>query len=400
MDNDPFDGAIMLTASHLPFNRNGMKFFDGTGGLDKPDIKDILQRSSEACIDAGIDLGTSPCVSMNDACDIVLENSMQCTSFLLHKAMAVSPGLIETIDFMPVYASHLRSVIRRSLETDRERPLDGFKIAVDAGNGAGGFVANDVLAPLGADVSGSQFLEPDGRFPNHIPNPEDPEAAAAGIDAVLKSGADLGIVYDTDVDRSGVVDASGISINSNRMIALMSAIVLREHPGTTIVTDSVTSNGLTQFIENQGGRHFRYKRGYKNVIGKGIELNRQGQSCELMMETSGHGALKENYFLDDGAYMSLKIVVEMVRRRQQGQGSIKDLIESLPEPLEAQEFRIRIQVTPVHSPHHDLHALFNRISISKRSPPRPRSDFTISCSPALWSDGKWRRRITKVGVCR
>lgn len=328
MEEFKFNGALMLTASHLPFNRNGIKFFDQDGGLDKPDIKAIVQLAVEACLEINIDL--------ND--------QNQTTSFLLQKAMECPNDRVSYFDFMPVYAGHLRSVIKASIDSksNYDRPLTGFKIAVDAGNGSGGFVATQVLEPLGADISGSQFLDPDGRFPNHIPNPEETEAAEAGIKAVLESGSDLGVIYDTDVDRSGVVDGAGLSINSNRMIALMSAIVLREHPGTTIVTDSVTSNGLKEFIESQGGRHFRFKRGYKNVIGKGVELNQQGESCELMMETSGHGALKENYFMDDGAYMSLKIIAEMVRRKMQGQGSIGDLIGSLNEPLEAQEFRIRI----------------------------------------------------------
>ena len=82
-------------------------------------------------------------------------------------------------------------------------------ILVDAGNGAGGFFARNVLARLGADITGSQFLDPDGTFPNHVPNPEDQAAMSATIDAVLKHSAELGVVFDTDVDRSGVVDASG-----------------------------------------------------------------------------------------------------------------------------------------------------------------------------------------------
>eukprot|EP00210_Caulerpa_lentillifera_P003284 g3135.t1 len=314
MEDYKFDGALMLTASHLPYNRNGIKFFDKNGGLDKIDIKSIVQLATETCLEMNVDL--------NDA--------NQVTSFLLQRAMECSTDGVRSLEFMPVYAQHLQTIIKQSInsETNYDRPLTGFKIAVDAGNGSGGFVATQVLEPLGADISGSQFLEPDGKFPNHIPNPEEPAAAAAGTEAVLKSSSDLGVIYDTDVDRSGVIDGT--------------AIVLREHPGTTIVTDSVTSNGLKEFIESQGGKHFRYKRGYKNVIGKGVELNEQGQNCELMMETSGHGALRENYFMDDGAYMSLKIIVEMVRRKNQGQGSIGDLIGTLKEPLEAQEFRIRI----------------------------------------------------------
>jgi phosphomannomutase len=138
-----------------------------------------------------------------------------------------------------------------------DKPLAGMHILVDAGNGAGGFFATHVLAPLGADITGSQFLDPDGSFPNHVPNPEDPEAMNATIEAVKANGADIGIVFDTDVDRSGLVDAAGRAINKNRLIALMSAVTLRKFPNSTIVTDSVTSTGLTKFIEKLGGKHFR-----------------------------------------------------------------------------------------------------------------------------------------------
>ena len=132
-----------------------------------------------------------------------------------------------------------------------------MRILVDAGNGAGGFFTSKVLEPLGADTTGSQFLDPDGRFPNHVPNPEDPAAMASTSEAVLRNNADMGIVFDTDVDRSGIVDKNGAAINKNSLIALMSAITLREFPGSTVVTDSVTSTGLTQFIEKLGGKHFR-----------------------------------------------------------------------------------------------------------------------------------------------
>jgi phosphomannomutase len=138
-----------------------------------------------------------------------------------------------------------------------EKPLAGLHILVDAGNGAGGFFVADVLQKLGADTMGSQFLEPDGSFPNHVPNPEDPAAMAATIDAVNKSGADLGVVFDTDVDRSGVVDCMGRAVNKNKLIALMAAITLRDAPESTIVTDSVTSSGLTRFIASLGGKHLR-----------------------------------------------------------------------------------------------------------------------------------------------
>lgn len=157
-----------------------------------------------------------------------------------------------------------------------------------------------MLDKLGADTFGSLYLNPDGMFPNHIPNPEDKTAMALTRASVLENSADLGIVFDTDVDRSGVVDNKGNPINGDKLIALMSAIVLREHPGSTIVTDARTSMALTRFITDRGGHHCLYRVGYRNVIDKGAQLNDDGIETYLMMETSGHGALKENHFLDDG----------------------------------------------------------------------------------------------------
>ena len=197
---------------------------------------------------------------------------------------------------------------------------------MDAGNGAGGFYAAKVLVPLGADTTGSQFLEPDGSFPNHIPNPENHGAMQSICDAVKAHGADFGIIFDTDVDRGAAVDDQGNAINRNRLIAMMAAVVLREHPGSTIVTDSITSDGLTQFIEGElKGVHHRFKRGYKNVINEAIRLNHEGQESWLAIETSGHGAMKENYFLDDGAYLVSKLLVELAKTKLQNQ-SLRDLI--------------------------------------------------------------------------
>jgi len=164
----------------------------------------------------------------------------------------------------------------------------------------------------------------------------------SAVDATIAAGADLGIIFDTDVDRSAVIDADGSPINRNRLIALLSAIVLEDHPGSTIVTDSVTSDGLAEFIEAMGGRHLRYMRGYKNVINKGVELNMSGTETHLMIETSGHGAMRENHNLDDGAYLAVKIVIEAVRRRLAGQGGVSSLLTELKEPLEEKEVRLKI----------------------------------------------------------
>jgi phosphomannomutase len=307
-DGYSLDGAIMLTASHLPWNRNGMKFFTSGGGLEKKDVSEILELAQ-----AGV----------------LTDNKKK--------------GIIKSVPFMDVYADQLCHKIR--LETGIDKPLQNLKIIVDAGNGAGGFFAYQVLLPLGADISGSQFLEPDGHFPNHIPNPENQDAMDSIIQAVKKHKADLGIIFDTDVDRAALVDCEGNQINRNRLVALMSAIVLGEHPGSAIVTDSITSDGLSIFIRQiLHGKHHRFKRGYKNVINESIRLNKEGQESWLAIETSGHAAMKENFFLDDGAYLISKVLIKMAKCRMAGEAFPGKLLKGLTEPVEDKEIRLSILV--------------------------------------------------------
>ena len=298
-----FDGSVMITASHLPFNRNGFKFFTAQGGLEKGDIKEILEYAEGS------------------------------------EVTGLSAGTLEDGAFMDTYAAILADKIRAA--TGEEKPLEGFRIVVDAGNGAGGFYADKVLKPLGANTDGSRYLDPDGSFPNHIPNPEDKEAMESITEAVRETGADLGIIFDTDVDRAGAVLSDGSELNRNRIIAMLAAILLREHPGTTIVTDSITSTGLANFIEGKGGVHHRFKRGYRNVINESIRLNGLGQDSQLAIETSGHGAFKENYFLDDGAYIVTKLLIELARGKKEGY-TLESLIADLQEPAESKEFRMNI----------------------------------------------------------
>lgn len=299
------DGAVQITASHHPWHRNGLKFFVPSGGVESSDITDILQLAQDD----------------------------------VHPAEAV--GSVAETDYMNQYAKRLRDRIIAETGGD-EAPLCGLHIVVDAGNGAGGFYADKVLAPLGANVDGSQFLDPDGRFPNHIPNPENATAMASISEAVLRAKADLGVIFDTDVDRAACVGPDGQEINRNRLVALASAIALEGNAGGTIVTDSITSTGLKYFIEQVlGGVHYRFKRGYKNVINESLRLNAEGVNSPLAIETSGHAALRENYFLDDGAYLVTKIIIKAVNLRKEGK-TLSDLIAALPEPAEGVEQRYTI----------------------------------------------------------
>lgn len=302
------DGALQITASHHPFNRNGLKFFTREGGLEGSDIEEILEYAQN---------GESPA-----------ENSC---------------GEIRKVDYMTDYAKGLCEKIKKEVNAeDYDHPLKGFKIVVDAGNGAGGFYADKVLSVLGADTTGSRYLEPDGMFPNHIPNPEDATAMASICEAVKEANADLGVIFDTDVDRGGAVDSKGNEINRNRLVAVAAAIALEGNEGGTVVTDSITSSGLKEFIEDTlGGQHYRYRRGYKNVIDKALELNAQGINCPLAIETSGHAAMKENYFLDDGAYLCTKIIIKAAQLRKEGK-ELDELTAALKEPVESKEVRFKI----------------------------------------------------------
>lgn len=294
------DASVMITASHMPSDRNGLKFFTPDGGLDGKDIDEIL-------------------------------NIAERGEFVSSK----TAGSYTEKSFMDKYSAILVEKVENACG---KLPLKGKKIIVDAGNGAGGFFAEKVLKPLGADVSGSQFLEPDGTFPNHIPNPEDKAAIKSISAATVKNKADLGVIFDTDVDRAACVAPDGEEINRDSLIALISGILLKEKAGT-IVTDSVTSDGLAEFITAHGGKHLRYMRGYRNVIDKCIKLNEKGEYSPLAIETSGHAAFKENYYLDDGAYLIVKILISLARQANKGE-SLLSVIADLKKPVEEAEVRI------------------------------------------------------------
>ena len=297
------DGSIMITASHHPKEINGLKFFTADGGVNSAELDEIISLA-----EAGESIG-------GEAHSTVVRR-----------------------ECLRLYSNMLADVIRKG--TGLYLPLKNMKIAVDAGHGAGGFFATNVLAPLGADVSCSQFLTPDGNFPAHSPKPENKEAMDSLRTRVLSTGADLGVIFDADVDRCAIVAHDGTEINRCSLIALASAVVLSETPGATIVTDSVTTEGLRAFIESKGGVQLRFKRGYRNVIDEAKRLNDMGIDAPLAIESSGHAAFREHYFLDDGAYFITKILVVMSALRRKKQ-NLTDLIADLHKPLEEADIRLK-----------------------------------------------------------
>ncbi len=306
-DEYKVDGAVMITASHLPSYYNGLKFFSLRGGLEKEEVVELLE------------------LSKNNPEFIEVKD----------KGIEIEKELAND------YAKYLVDLIKTQAKNG-EKPLQNLKIVVDAGNGAAGFIAENVIAELGGDITGSQFLNPDGNFPNHVPNPEAKEAIESIKQAVLKNNADFGIIFDADGDRSAFIDQEGREINRNNLIALLAEILIKETPKATIVTDSVTSIELKKFIEKREGKHHRFQRGYKNVINEAKRLNDEGIYTPLAIETSGHAAFIDNYFLDDGAYMAARLLIQLVKSKQKGV-NFTDVLNEIKEPIEEKELRFKIK---------------------------------------------------------
>lgn len=292
----------MVTASHLPSDRNGFKFIIQTGGLDNAQLDELLQFITDC---------------KSDCCD----------------------DISEQIDFLPCYLEGLASVVNAAL--GENKPLAGLHVVVDAGGGSGGFY-EQWLSSLGANTTGSLYLQPDGLFLGHIPNPEDAVAIGALSRAVVAAAADIGVILDADCDRAALVAHDGSALNRERLIALCADMVIRSEPGAAIVTDSVTSPSLTRFIEALGGHHRRWKRGYKNVITAAQRLNADGVSCPLAMETSGHAAFRSNRFLDDGMMLATMLIIQAVLAKRDG-ARLTDRVATLRKPLEDTEWRIPMQ---------------------------------------------------------
>lgn len=173
------DGGVMVTASHLPGDRNGMKFFTTAGGFEKSHIRTLISLAQGRAA-YWYDQTNMPPTSGQEA--------VYCS---------------EWVDFMPYYADTLKKALTREVLGENEQdaaatgfPLEGLKLVLNAGNGSGGFF-QQILEELGADVSGSVNSEPDGNFPGGIPNPESSSMIKQTIQACKMADADLGIMLDT-----------------------------------------------------------------------------------------------------------------------------------------------------------------------------------------------------------
>ena len=310
------DGAVMVTAIPADEALNGFKFMTAKGGLQSADVADILRRAAEAEVPERLIVGPDAATRR--------------------------------------YYDHLRRVAAKYLEDDALKPLLGLRVVVDARSGLGAGYAR-FLEALGAETLGS-LTAPSPT----VTDPMDPETLKALAGAVAERRADLGVSFTADGTRAAFVDEHGRALSHNRLIALVAAMLLDATPGLTFVTDSVTSSGLSAFIAEWGGVHYRFKRGYRNVIDEAVRLNGEGIDCPIAMETSGHCAFRENGFIDDGLYLATRLICEALNRKREGH-TLSELIDGLQEPVESAEIRLPVKPYEDWDPEEEVQAIVESV---------------------------------------
>ncbi len=283
----PVDGGAMITASHNPAQFNGLKLSIGTETIYGSEIQRIREYIAQ------------------------------------EKAVNGSGALVKH-NILPEYMQYMK---------DQFGPLDGVKAVLDCGNGAASLVAPELFMSMGIETI-PLYCTPDGTFPNHHPDPVLPENIKDLISTVLKEKADVGIGYDGDGDRIGVVDGDGEIIWGDRLLSLFARQVLREHPKAAVIGEVKCSQSLYDDIEARGGVPMMWKTGHSLIKSKMKETG-----ALLAGEMSGHIFFKDRYFgYDDAVYASLRLVEAL--RRNGPPYSVKRLLNGLPRTSVTPEIRV------------------------------------------------------------
>lgn len=286
-------GGIQVTGSHNPSDMNGFKICLGTQTLSGPEIQNLKTRVEWA-------IKTKPSKPNSGKID----NDPQ------------------------LRQKYINFLIENSKPHIGKRKL---KVVVDAGNGVGGLVGPIVLKALGVEVI-ELFCDPDGRFPNHHPDPTVPENLIDLIATVRKTGADLGIGWDGDADRIGAVDENGEIIFGDMLTLLFAREVLKDVPNATIVADVKCSSRLFDDINAKGGNAVMWKTGHSLIKSKLRELK-----AELAGEMSGHIFFKHRYFgYDDALYSSVRLIEIMSKTK----GTFSSLLSDLTPMVSTPEIRV------------------------------------------------------------
>lgn len=279
--------GVMVTGSHNPPNYNGLKVVLGGDALAGEAIQSLRER-----IEAG---------KLRDG-----------------------QGNLKAVDVLPDYITRITGDVKL------QRPL---KVAVDCGNGAAGVVAPRLLRALGCEVI-ELYCDIDGHFPNHHPDPSQPENLHALRDAVREHRADVGLAFDGDGDRLGVIDSAGHVIWPDRVMMLYAADLLTRNPGARVMFDVKCTRNLARVIREHGGEPVMAKTGHSLIKAKMKETG-----ALLAGEMSGHIFFKERWYgFDDACYAAARLLEYLAK----SPGTSGELFASVPEAVSTPELHIRM----------------------------------------------------------
>ena len=281
------DSAVMITGSHNPADMNGFKMLTKKTALYGDKIQDLK--------------------------NIILNNE------LISRPEDVSAGTLKHMSVRDEYLDYMKKNI-----TMGSRKL---KILVDGGNGTGGQIASEIFRYFGHEVI-ELYTDPDGRFPNHHPDPTVPKYMTDLINEVKRSKADLGIGYDGDADRIGIVTEKGDMLFGDHLMMIFSKEILSRKPGSVIVGEVKCSQTLYDGIEKLGGKGIMWKAGHSLIKAKMKETG-----AELGGEVSGHIFFKDRFFgHDDALYASLRLLEILSRSDITMSGLLSDIPKTIMTP--------------------------------------------------------------------
>ena len=279
------DGGVMVTGSHNPPEFNGFKLCIGLGTLYGEMIQELRR-----IIEGGV--------------------FREGKGELVHR------------EIVPAY----RKYVTEHLSIPRR-----LKVVVDGGNGTAGAVAPDLFREMGMDVV-ELFCEPDGRFPNHFPDPTVPANLRSLVGSVLEAGADVGVAYDGDADRIGAVDERGNVIYGDYLLVLFAREILSRKPGAAVISEVKASQNLYDDIARRGGRPVMWKAGHSLIKAK-----MKQERAELAGEMSGHVFFQDRYLgFDDAIYASARLFEIMAKEDR----PLSALLADLPPVVSTPEIRI------------------------------------------------------------
>ncbi len=303
--------GVMITGSHNPAEFNGFKLCVGKDTIYGEEIQKIRRIMEKAeSIEHGAE-GKEPGAMNYEP-----------------TAMSHSPRAINR-PILPEYKEYLK----KQFTQYREVPL---KVVLDAGNGTAGLAAPEIIRAMGCDVI-ELFSEPDGRFPNHHPDPTIPKNLAALIDTVRSQKADVGIAFDGDSDRIGVIDEKGSILWGDQLMVIFSRDILAERPGATFVSEVKCSQTMYDDIRAHGGNAIMWKTGHSLIKAKMKEVH-----AALAGEMSGHLFFADRYYgYDDAIYAACRLVEILKKFRSRGDHSVtaSTLIADLPRTYNTPEIR-------------------------------------------------------------